>query len=93
MATPLVVKALWPPALGWAPVAIGYTAPERFGPHGPMWFWMPIVLLAAVVAAPFGVANVVRGARWREMAPQPRFALVAANLSFPLGFGALVLFS
>ncbi len=92
MAASRIVKALWPPILGWVPWAIGYSAPLYFGSHGGGWYLLPIALIATLVSAPLCVANVVRIARWRDMSAWLVLALIF-NASFPLGFGLLLFLS
>jgi hypothetical protein len=85
---PRLVKALWPPVLGWVPIAILLAVMHRIPPHGGGVIVVPFLTSwAAVVCC---VWNAARVARWRDLAPRSRLALVAANLTFPLGFAALM---
>jgi hypothetical protein len=92
MVTSRVTKALWPPALGWTPLAAVCAIAGQIAPHGGKFLLaVYVVIVTSLAAAPRCVANVVRIAGWRDMPSRLRYALLAANLSFPLAVGAFIL--
>lgn len=88
-----MVRALWPPVLGWAPVAIVFMIEDKLTPHGTALLAGMIMGVCGLVALVFCVVNIVRLARWQEMNQRLRLVLLLLNLSLPVAYVAGALLS
>jgi len=88
MDQPRLVKALWPPALGWVPVFLFAAILNRIPRHDLGILGIPFVTSCTAVVC--CVVNAVRVAGWRDLPWELRCTLVTVNLSFPLGVAAFV---